>query len=71
VTIKRHSQAGFEGFRARGRSPSRDLQTLSLVQMLVGKAFPSSQNFDPDELCFRRSRTILPAVPPPRRDARF
>jgi hypothetical protein len=35
------------------RSPSRDLQALSLVQMLVGKAFPSAQNFDPDELSFR------------------
>jgi hypothetical protein len=25
---------------------------LSLVQMLVGKAFPSAQSFDPDELSF-------------------
>jgi hypothetical protein len=28
-------------------SGSRDLQALSLAQMLVGKAFPSGQNFDP------------------------
>jgi hypothetical protein len=33
--------------------PSRDLQALSLVQMLDGKAFPSAQNFDPDEASFR------------------
>jgi hypothetical protein len=38
--------------QVRGRSRSRDLQALSLVQMLVGKALPSAENFDPDELSF-------------------
>ena len=35
------------------RTLGKDLQALSLVQMLVGEGFPSAQNFDPDELSFR------------------
>jgi hypothetical protein len=35
------------------RWPGRDLQALSLVQKLAGKAFPSAQNLDPDEPSFR------------------
>jgi hypothetical protein len=81
---RNHRPSGIGHCRLRPRAPktSRDCDTRharaaetyrhsASSKILVGKAFPSTQNFVPMSFpSASRSRTILPAVPPPRRDAR-